>query len=249
MNDAQIDSGDKQFRRFRVGLLVAVLFHGLVVVLLVAIPLRIWRKNSSDDVAATNSSSTLDAPAKLPEEPTETEFLDPKEALDREAEDKVLESIEESKQLSDEENQSRLDDLTKQLNQLSNEKNVEKMASNFYGWLGTKPRASRPGEQPVEGGFDYDTGQLHDVTREKTDAGKWKYRGVLLDAKGRTMEFDMDEKHGERTYKTFKRLKANPLLDKVYRNITMPLLDKLSGKKKKSDPPPKIKIPIPDIEN
>ena len=53
---------------------------------------------------------------------------------------------------------------------------------------------------------------------------------VLLDAAGRTRETELTAAEGEQLYKTWELIKANPLLEKVYRGIVMQLLDKLDRK-------------------
>jgi hypothetical protein len=75
--------------------------------------------------------------------------------------------------------------------------------------------------------FDADTAQMHDVRRERTSGGQWRYWLILLDAEGRTIEVEVPPVEGEQLYKTMQRIKAFPLAEKVYRQITMPLLDKM----------------------
>ena len=41
------------------------------------------------------------------------------------------------------------------------------------------------------------------------------------------MEIEVSEQEGEPIYETMQRIKANPLLEQVYRQIVMPLLDQL----------------------
>jgi hypothetical protein len=65
------------------------------------------------------------------------------------------------------------------------------------------------------------------VTREAAPDGTWKYQSVLVDAEGRTMQIEMDAASGESSYRTLQTLKAYPLAEKIYRQVTMPLLDKL----------------------
>jgi hypothetical protein len=101
------------------------------------------------------------------------------------------------------------------------------MALKFRQWLGTGKRAEQPSDKPVEGEFDFGTAQLHDVRREQTPEAGYAYFAILVDAAGRRYESSMDPLEGESTYKTMQLVKANPLLEKVYRGIVMGVLDDL----------------------
>jgi hypothetical protein len=65
------------------------------------------------------------------------------------------------------------------------------------------------------------------VKRGTTPQGTWRYVAVLLDARGRTMEVELNDRDGEVLYALMQRLKANPLLERVYRRIAMPIFDQL----------------------
>jgi hypothetical protein len=56
-----------------------------------------------------------------------------------------------------------------------------------------------------------------------------------LDAQGRTVEVEMGQSDGERMYVTMERIKANPLLERVYRQIVMPVIDQLLTAAKKAE--------------
>jgi hypothetical protein len=49
----------------------------------------------------------------------------------------------------------------------------------------------------------------------------------MIDAMGVTREVDVDAENGQRLYKTMQLIKSNPLLEKVYRNILMGILDQV----------------------
>jgi hypothetical protein len=51
----------------------------------------------------------------------------------------------------------------------------------------------------------------------------------MVDAKGVAREVPIDAQTGERLYKTMKMIKSNPLLERVYRNILMGILDQVLG--------------------
>lgn len=120
----------------------------------------------------------------------------------------------------------RLDTATRQLNRLTSDRSLDELSGHFRSWLRYGERATEPAPS-VSGQFDEHTAQLHDVIRCAQPNGTWAYRGVLLDAAGRTLEVDLDEEQGRRAYELMQRVRANPLLEKVYRGIVMPLLDQL----------------------
>ena len=82
-----------------------------------------------------------------------------------------------------------------------------------------------PAEDTVAEAFDFDTAQLHDVTKLDQEDGSVKYLSVLVDAQGRTMDVEMSGEEGETAYQTMQTLKKFPLAERVYRQIAMPLID------------------------
>ena len=89
---------------------------------------------------------------------------------------------------------------------------------------------SAAGGAAGRGEFDHDTAELHDV-QPAAAGSRWLAlpRCALLDAEGRTLEVDVDPAAGEQLYVTLEKIKANPLLEQVYRQIAMPLFDQLLG--------------------
>lgn len=137
-------------------------------------------------------------------------------------------AIEEAGEVGTDQNLKRLDQLSGQLEQVATDASVAELNDKLKRWLGTKPRATEPAKEPVAGPFDITTAQVHDVRREGEDKAKYRYIAVLLDAQGRQMDQQMDDEDGEKLYRTFQLIKKNPLLEKVYRQVVMGLLDKLT---------------------
>jgi hypothetical protein len=127
----------------------------------------------------------------------------------------------------DTENLERLQKLTQELNRSSSTKSVEEMSEYFGGLFGR--RASAPVERASELEFDVSTAQIHEVSRQEDGAGGYAYLLVMVDAKGVAREVPIDAQTGERLYKTMKMIKSNPLLERVYRNILMGILDQVLG--------------------
>lgn len=145
-------------------------------------------------------------------------------------------SIETGKRRTGQENLDRLSRLSQQLSEESKSETVDQMA-NFLGGV-TKTRAERPIENPSGKSIDVSTAQLHDVVRTIDGEGRKTYRLILIDAEGITDEVDIDPETGEQLYRTMRLIKANPLLDKVYRKIVMGIMDSVLPKLD-ADPPVK----------
>lgn len=212
-----------QKKRVGIGLAVSLVFHGALLALLVVVPYHYYYGGP----AGGSKSGDSAADARRAAAPS-TGTASPAEITGEKVTSKLTEVIAQVDSLSTEEKLDKLEGTAKQLDKVSSEKGVNELTGLFEGWLGTEKRATAPAAKPPKGAFDIDSAQFHDVTREKGPDGKWRYRSVLLDAAGRTMEIDMDPSEGETTFNTFRILKANPLAEKVYRQVTMPILDKLT---------------------
>jgi hypothetical protein len=142
--------------------------------------------------------------------------------------DRILESVDQARQRSDAENLDRLERLGKRLNEeVSSPASIDRMAGVLQVMFGTKPRADQPVAEPLGGVFDFDTAQFHDVRREAADDGGWRYVSILIDAEGRVFESDMNAEEGRRVYEVMQRIRQNPLLERVYRKIALPLFDQM----------------------
>ncbi len=93
--------------------------------------------------------------------------------------------------------------------------------------LGTQSRVDHPKVLSSPAVFDVDTAQFHDIRRETTPASSWRYVCILIDAQGYLFEVEMNAEDGRRLYETMQRVKQSPLLERVYRQIAMPLLDQM----------------------
>jgi hypothetical protein len=141
---------------------------------------------------------------------------------------RVDRAIEEAGEVDTEENLKRLDRLSGQLEKVATDASVAELNDKLKRWLGTKPRATEPAKEPISGPFEIATAQVHDVRREGDDTASYRYIAVLLDAAGRQMDQELGAEDGEKLYRTFQLIKKNPLLEKVYRQVVMGLLDKLT---------------------
>ena len=142
-----------------------------------------------------------------------------------EVETKRAESLDPEQQLE------KLQAASKRLSQLSSDKSVGEMSDQLRKVFDLPERAT----QPVAAGnendrFDPESAQLHDVLKEVSDDGHDRYVAVLLDAQGLTSKFPLSEDEGRKLHRLMQLIKSNPLLEKVYRGLAMPLLDQLLRK-------------------
>jgi hypothetical protein len=211
-------------------------FHAVLIAVLVVIPYGIYQAYVQPA-----------PPAVVTYTPPHKGVSTPDEVTSDKVESKLTHAIKAAESLSDEEKLNKLEGLSDQLNKVSNEESLKDLAQRFKGWMGTKDRATQPAEGPVAGSFDFDTAQIHNVKRSKDKNGRWAYRTELIDSAGRTMEIDTDPADGESTYRMFQLLKSNPLADKIYREMTMGLIDKMirSAREAAKQPPAEIQ-PAPD---
>ncbi len=141
--------------------------------------------------------------------------------------DRIQEHTDSASGRSDEENLERLEELSDRLNEVSGESSIDRMAGALQRVLGTRPRVDRPKGFASSQTFDVDTAQFHDVRREATDTDSWRYICILIDAQGCLFEVEMNVEDGRRLYEMMQRIKQNPLLERVYRRIAIPLMDRM----------------------
>lgn len=153
--------------------------------------------------------------------------LDPDSASGQWVAARMLAEIARAEQLSDGEQLARLKTLTSQLNRISTADSVTELSGQLASLLGTEARAVQPAGEPIAGEFDFNTAQVHDVRRLEPEPGKFDYVAILLDAKGHTLETTLSPIEGEQLFKVMELVKANPLLERIYRGVVLSLLDKM----------------------
>jgi hypothetical protein len=183
------------------------------------------RPQSPAVVAPAQQTAAATAPAP-PEERLAAEPVDVTGGMVRRRLDQI---VAESQTRTDAENLDRLGQLSKQLSRVSSGSSVEAMAGAMHSMLGTKARHDTPPADASPSAFDFDTAQFREVKRSPLADGRWRYVAVLVDAAGRTQEVELDADTGARTYAVMEQIKANPLLEQVYRQIATPLFDQLLG--------------------
>lgn len=219
--------GKQRGRALAAGLVISTLLHGTLLGGLLAAPLGLWLGRGSSGPPGNVIVVSRCAPSEPSPRADVRLVSDPSEVTGQMVDEKLSELIAKSQQRSDAENLERFQRFAQRLEEVSSEQSIDQLASAFQRWLGTTERASEPAGQPPAGPFDFDTAQLYAIRRQRTADGSWRYWSVLVDAEGRVLEVEMDQADGQRLYKLIGRLKAFPLAEKVYRQIAVPLLDKL----------------------
>ena len=134
--------------------------------------------------------------------------------------------IDQIEKLPAEQQLSELQKKLHQLDSLSSEESLNEVTETLANTFGLTPGES-PNEDAPPGVFDPQTAQIHDVTRTKMDNGSWKYESILVDAEGRTELVPMNATEGKTTYDTFQQMKQFPMAAGIYRQIVMPLIQKM----------------------
>lgn len=121
----------------------------------------------------------------------------------------------------------RLEELADRLQSVSSATGVQEMTGAILGSLGAAPR---PAVAPLEespGAFDHLTAQIDDVLKSMTDEGIMTYEAVLIDGAGRALRIELEPPEGEQLFRIFEAMRQFPLLRQVYRELAMPLLDRM----------------------
>ncbi len=134
-------------------------------------------------------------------------------------------------ELDPEQQFNKLQTASKRLSQLSSDKSVTEMSDKLRLVFQLPERATHPASNADENErFDPESAQLHDVFKESTDDGHDRYSAVLIDAKGLTSKIPLTPEEGKKLHRMMQLIKSNPLLERVYRELAMPLLDQLMKK-------------------
>ncbi len=227
-----------RYRRYGWG--ASLLVHGVLVIGLLAwsfepwwLAAEAWRQQRAIEVTIAETATASEA---ADEGPAEVRIVsDPADVTGQMVRDRVGEVVAESATMNEADKLARLDTLSQRLNQVTDEASINSLAGAMHSFLGTKPRATAPAKETPSGAFDFDTAQFHDIQRYPKEDGGFRYVTVLLDAQGRTVEVEVSQQEGEPVFLTMQRIKANPLLEQVYRQIVMPLMDQLVAAAKQAD--------------
>lgn len=146
--------------------------------------------------------------------------------------------------LNPEQQFQKLQAASNRLSQLSSDKSVSEISDQLRKVFDFPQRVTEPVADVAETEqFDSESAQLHDVLKEVSDDGTVRYVAILLDAQGRTEKYPLSEDEGKKLHRLMQLIKSNPLLERVYRELAMPLLDQLL-KQPRTDQPVPLKSPM-----
>ena len=224
MDTATTPTSDTPHRRFRIALWVSLALH-----LVALIVFAVWYVGrSQDDTPTAEAPATTVAPVPRPQVPTPPEKPRPSPKVkSTQVETQLDAELRAAEKLEDEQKLTSLKKNIDKLDDLASQESIEELSGKFQQWLQTETRAQQPAANPVPGPFDIDTAQFHDILRQQAPGGESRYVAVLLDAEGRVMEVEIDPETGAQAYRTLQLVKENPLAEMIYRQITMPLMDKM----------------------
>jgi len=229
---------------FRWAIAGSIIAHLLLLAALVYIPYRIYYSNAPEEKTASRATPTGGgAPAHTTPVPAGAigpELRTPEEQMDLEFQDRVREAIEDARKTPAANRVADLKATGDQLTAISSDESVDEIAAKFKQMNKTPDRATQPADKPVDGPFDFDTAQIHDVARSGDAQSGYKYQATLLDAAGRTHAVEMSADEGEPIYETMQMVKQNPFMEKIYRQIMLPMLDQMVAEESKQavDAPP-----------
>lgn len=207
----------------RRSIIISVIFHGVLLISLLCwyIPQRV---ESTNQETLQSSSTNVDPPQASVPPPLPPTPGSNVPAVQIEA--SLKSAMDQTRDLSNERKLTELEKNLERLDSISSAESVQKTTQKIAGVLGLSS-GPRPNAQPIVGAFDINTAQIHDVTRSRDDNGNWRYQSVLVDAGGRTQQVELSDKTGEDTFNTFQQLKKFPMANGIYRELVMPMLQKM----------------------
>ncbi len=223
-------------RTLRWGLVVSVALHaGLLLVMAIG-SVRTWLDQRP--IQFVQASPAYARPREAEDPVTATVMITQEDPAPVGIRERLAETVAAAQERSADDQLDALDEASARLGRISSESSVNDVAERLGSWFGLNPRAERPADpdevaeesadlfasQPP---FDFDTAQLHDVTRQQANDGHWQYTCILLDAAGQTMEVPLSEAEGAPIFTLMEKIKGSPLLEQIYRQIAMPMLDQL----------------------
>lgn len=219
------DSARRRNRRRAIA--VSIVFHLVLISVLFFwyIPMP-SSSNSGESRTASTDAATPVAEARRADPVTASSQLPSTEVPPEQIEASIASQIDAVTTLPDERKLSELEKNLSRLEAIASEESVRDVTTTIAASLGLKP-GPVAANQPPDGPFDSDSAQILDVKREKDSRGQWQYISVLVDAKGRTQEVPLPETEGETAFQTFEQLKQYPIADGIYRQVVMPMIQKM----------------------
>lgn len=228
MNDRSTSDSTRRTNRRR-AIAVSIGFH-----LVLITGLFCWYvpgpKATTDTTDLASSADTRTPITRdVPSEPPDSGTVPPSPEVPPEQIEASIESqIEAVQSLPDERKLSELEKNLARLDSIATEQSVRDVTATIASSLGLQPGPEAT-DLPAEsnGEFDPETAQILEIRRSVDPRGGWQYTSVLVDSQGRTREVPMPGAEGETAYRTFEQLKQYPIADGIYRQLVMPMIQKM----------------------
>ena len=230
--DRSSGARSKRLRR-KLAILASLLVHA--VVFLVLFFWYLPKPEPEGDGAANAVASSDSGRQPPPSRPTPPEVQRQPAAnpavSPEEIEEPLQAKIEQFKDVPDQEKLSALEQNLDHLNAITTDESVEEVATVITDALRLPKGQYAAKDDAPEGLFDTHSAQIHDMTRARGPDGQWRYEAELIDAEGRTLKVPMTAAEGEPVYSTFEKMKKYPFAAGIYRQIVMPMIQKMLDKR------------------
>jgi hypothetical protein len=124
-------------------------------------------------------------------------------------------------------NLGELDIKLRQLDTFIDKKTVDETAQAISSTFFLDQNQYRIRDVPVAGPLNTDTAQILDIVQAKGDAGNDAYLATMIDIDGHQAQVEITESEGKVAYEAFQKMKKFPAAEGLYRQVVMPMLQKI----------------------
>ena len=205
---------------------ISASFHVVLVIVL-------WSLYAPRPDQSTKNNSPIKTKPSL-DDPKATQ-MSPAQPVDIPSEQiqaSVESQIEQIEKVSEEQKLSELDRNLERLNRIVDEESIPELTSAVAQAMGIDSTQYANQSIKPDGPLDTTTAQIEDVKRNKRDDGSWSYTAIMVDADGRRSEVPMSKVEGESVYQTFEKMNQFPMAKGIYRELVMPMLQKMMERPK-----------------
>jgi len=128
-----------------------------------------------------------------------------------------------------------LDKKVRQLDQYVDDRTVDETANVVANSLGIERNQYQPKSAPIPGILDPNTAQILKIVQAHGETKGAAYIATMIDAEGHQAKVPMSESEGKVAYDAFQKMKNFPAVEGLYRQIVMPLLQKMVSSPKQAE--------------
>lgn len=157
--------------------------------------------------------------------------------------DELHQMVQESQELTDDQNLERLQGMVQRFDDIGSHRTVDELSRKFEQWWGTRSAptsqesdTAKPDSGSTQAEFDSETALIQDVRRQRDAQGDWIYEAVLVDSRGKSQVVPLEVAEGQRLHQTLKIVKSSPLVQRIYREITMPIMRRMLQQQQDAEP-------------